>query len=105
MVKFTWTDDLYFYNNEVKTPYGYEYIGKREILVRTNLSELVCTNILNSKNRILHSKGPMGTGKTETFKDYFRYAGRDSIIINCSETMTKENFDQLLDPVILEKRV
>lgn len=105
MVKFVWaSNDLFAITNEAKIPYGYENVGKKSILVRTPLTEKVCSATLNSKNRVIHSFGPPGTGKTETFKDFCYYLGKNVVVINCSDKMTKKSIGKLLEPVLVEKR-
>jgi len=46
--------------------------------------------MLSTANRIIGIRGPAGSGKTETAKDWFLSVGIKPTIISCSDQMTVE---------------
>ena len=69
-----------------KLNYGYEFIGNKERLVITNLTERCFLNMMTA---IFYCRGgslqgPAGTGKTETIKDLSRTLAKYVIVFNCS---------------------
>ena len=83
------TEDKYIVQIEQlnnKLYYGYEYIGNKERLVITNLTERCFLNMMTA---IFYCRGgslqgPAGTGKTETIKDLSRTIAKYVIVFNCS---------------------
>jgi dynein heavy chain len=77
-----------------KAPYGYEYIGNKERLVISALTErcflTMMTAISNHRGGSL--QGPAGTGKTETVKDLARSLAKYVIVFNCSN---KNNYNTM----------
>lgn len=74
-------------------------------LCRTPLSDTVYSNLLTSENHYGVLKGPAGTGKTETFKDFCKYVGRECVVVNTSDQFTLESFSQCLSEEFLSKGV
>ena len=69
-----------------KANYGYEYIGNKERLVITPVTERCFLNMMTAifYFRGGSLQGPAGTGKTETIKDLSRTMAKYVIVFNCS---------------------
>ena len=69
-----------------KANYGYEYIGNKERLVITPVTERCFLNMMTAMFYFRGGslQGPAGTGKTETIKDLSRAMGKYVIVFNCS---------------------
>lgn len=82
-------------NNVVN--YGYEYIGNKERLVITGLTERCFLTMMTaiSVNRGSSLQGPAGTGKTETVKDLARNLAKYVIVFNCSNKNTYSTMETI----------
>jgi len=74
--------------------YGYEYIGNKERLVLTTLTERCFLTMMTALfyHRGGSLQGPAGTGKTETVKDLSRNLAKYIIVFNCSN---KNNYNTM----------
>ena len=74
--------------------YGYEYIGNKERLVITTLTERCFLTMMTAifYHRGGSLQGPAGTGKTETIKDLSRNLAKYIIVFNCSN---KNNYNTM----------
>ncbi|MCQ2815651.1 MAG: hypothetical protein MJ252_00145 [archaeon] len=93
---------VYLEQLNYKLNYGYEYIGNKERLVITPLTErcfiTMTTAIFNYRGGSL--QGPAGTGKTETIKDLSRNIAKYVIVFNCSNKNSYNTMSTLFMGVI-----
>lgn len=75
-------------------PYGYEYIGNKERLIYTPITERCFLTMMTALfyNRGGMLQGPAGTGKTETIKDLSRQLAKFILVFNCS---SKNNYNTM----------